>query len=153
MQFPLFFRLLVFCISLLHSQAIAADVDFPSSFRNFKTEIESPHIPKVAHIVFSKPKPVTWIEYVSIRSAIENIGVERVNIWIPTNSSFSGPIWHLILDLPGVVLQELEMPDRVYGNRVSNPAHVSDVVRLKILFEQGGKQLCSTLIFTASDSL
>jgi hypothetical protein len=97
------------------------------------------HIPKVVHFVFVQLRPVGWIEYVAIRSASVNIQAEKINIWAPKEGEFPGEMWERILEIPGVVVRRVEMPDTVYGNKVKHLAHVSDLVRLQVIYLEGGK--------------
>jgi hypothetical protein len=40
---------------------------------------------------------------------------------------------------PQHCLRRMEVPDTVYGNELKAPQHVSDIIRLKVLWEEGGE--------------
>jgi hypothetical protein len=50
-----------------------------------------------------------------------------------------GEMWMRILAIPGAVLRRMEVPDSVYGNELQVPQHMSDIIRLKVLWDEGGK--------------
>lgn len=59
------------------------------------------HIPKIAHYIHSKIQPQTWLDYAVVRSALEHVGVEMVNIWIPNDAELPGEMWARIQRLEG----------------------------------------------------
>lgn len=97
------------------------------------------YIPKIAHFVFAKTKPLDWLEYASIKSAIVNLQAEQVRLWVPPGAKFEGHIWSLVLGLPQITFREIEMPTSVYGHEVKVLAHVSDIVRLEAVYNEGGR--------------
>jgi hypothetical protein len=116
------------------------DADFDGLISSLASDLPIPaHIPKVVHFVFVTLRPVGWIEYAAIRSASVNVQAEKINIWAPKEGNFSGEMWERIFEIPGVVVRRVEMPDTVYGNKVSFEAHVSDLVRLKAVYSEGGE--------------
>jgi hypothetical protein len=116
------------------------DADFDSLISSLASDLPIPaHIPKVVHFVFVTLRPVGWIEYVAIRSASVNVHAEKINIWAPKEGNFPGEMWERIFEIPGVVVRRIEMPDTVYGNKVKFQAHVSDLVRLKAVYSEGGE--------------
>lgn len=116
------------------------DADFDGLISSPASDLPIPaHIPKVVHFVFVTLRPVGWIEYVAIRSASVNIQAEKINIWAPKEGNFPGEMWERIFEIPGVVVRRVEMPDTVYGNKVKFQAHVSDLVRLKAVYSEGGE--------------
>lgn len=123
-------------VSLLAS-VCAREVNFTDIFVD-NPSLEGP-IPKVAHFVFSKVKPLIWIEYASIKSAYTMLGAEKINLWVPSGTQFPGPIWQHALRIPGITIREIEMPTKIYGQNVSVLAHVSDIVRLEAIYTEGGK--------------
>jgi hypothetical protein len=127
---------------LLMLQAISClDADFDGLISSLASD-DSPipdHIPKVAHFVYVTLKPVGWIDYAAIRSAYANLQAEKINIWAPKEGNFPGEMWERIFEIPGVVVRRVEMPDTVYGNKVKFEAHVSDLIRLKAVYSEGGE--------------
>lgn len=95
-------------------------------------------IPKIGHIVHTKLSQATWRDYASVRAFLENIGVERLNIWVPEGEELPGEMWSRIANLSNVVLRPFYVPKKVWGKEMSHPAHWSDVSRIKILHGEGG---------------
>ncbi|KAI9830359.1 MAG: hypothetical protein M1819_005740 [Sarea resinae] len=105
------------------------------------------HIPKVAHFVFVYVKEVTWMEYVAIRSAHLALQAEKINLWIPEGDvNLPGEMWKRIMTIPGTVIRQTAIPDTVYNKTVQVTQHVSDVLRLKILWEEGGIYMDTNLV-------
>ncbi|KAI9883562.1 MAG: hypothetical protein M1823_004660 [Watsoniomyces obsoletus] len=135
----------VLCISYpFYAYVDALDANYESTLA---APVQQHHswarIPKVVHFVFVELKSSSWIEYAAVRSARTNIGAEKINIWVPWGQEFPGDIWARMLKIPSVVIRRMQMPDSVYGRKVQQLAHISDVVRLKILYEEGGKNFGS----------
>lgn len=97
-----------------------------------------PTIPKVGHIVHTKLSEATWRNYASARAFLENIGVEKLNIWVPEGEDLPGEMWERIRTLPNVIMRPFYVPKMVWGKKLDHPAHWSDVSRIKILYEEGG---------------
>ena len=95
-------------------------------------------IPKIGHVVHTKLSPATWRNYASARAFLENVGVERLNIWVPDGEDLPDEMWRRIANLPGVFIRPFHVPKKVWGKKLSHPAHWSDVARIKILYEEGG---------------
>ena len=95
-------------------------------------------IPKIGHIVHTKLSPATWRNYASARAFLQNLGVERLNIWVPEGEELLGEMWDRITKLPNVTVRHFCVPKKVWGKKLDHPAHWSDVSRIKILYEEGG---------------
>jgi hypothetical protein len=78
------------------------------------------------------------MEYAAIRSAHDVLQVETINLWVP-DGPIPGEMWMRILAIPSTVIRRMEVPDTVYGNELKAPQHVSDIIRLKVLWEEGGE--------------
>lgn len=104
-------------------------------------------IPKIAHFVITKVRERHWFHYATIRGALEWLDVEKINIWAPEGEELPGPIWEHILKLPKVQVRRITIPRKVFGQEVEKPAHRSDLIRLKALYEEGGELLgCRNLL-------
>jgi hypothetical protein len=96
-------------------------------------------IPKVAHFVHAEVKELTWLEWAAVRAAVVNLGVEKVNIWVPEKAELKGWTWNRIQEMPEVTLRKIVMPKTVWGGRIDFAQQQADIIRLKILYEEGGK--------------
>ncbi len=108
----------------------------------FKAKVKWPSvnpIPKVAHFVYTDVRELAWLEWAAVRGAVANLGVDKVNIWLPEQADLKGWIWNRILEMPEVQMRKIAMPKTVYGVSIDTPEQQSDIVRLKILYEEGGK--------------
>jgi len=93
------------------------------------------------------------MEYVAIRSAIVNLEVGVVNIWVLAQEAVLGPIWDLVLSWPEVRIRRMEdLPTSVYGHQVNQLAHVSDRVKLGVVYKEGGIYMDYNLIGLRSSS-
>ena len=129
-------------IILFAGLCVSIDANYPLDFHDVSQNYtESRYIPKTAHFVLSQAGPAKWDTYAAIRSAHDRLSCDQIILWVPKGEPASGGIWDDIMDIPNVVQEEIEMPDTVYGNPVSNLAHVSDVVRLKVLYLYGVRTL------------
>lgn len=139
--FSSIFSFALLITQLFTSSALSREVNFDEIF-NDSAYSENATIPKIAHFVFTKTRPLAWLEFAAINSAIVNLQVETVNIWCAPVATFDGPIWQFVLaSFPEVRIREIEMPTSIYGNPIEVPAHVSDVARLEAVYTEGGK-LC-----------
>lgn len=130
--------LLSFFLTFCFTSTFARDVNFDDLFTNTNI-VPQGSIPKIAHFVFTKTRPLAWLEYAAIKSSLVNLGVSKINIWVAPGALFEGNIWQLVLAFPEVHLREVEMPTTIYGNNVAVPAHVSDIVRLEAVYQEGGE--------------
>ena len=96
-------------------------------------------IPKIAHFCITEVYEFDWLNYAIVRSALDWLGAERVNIWLPVGEELPGPIWGRVLKLQNVTRRDMYVPDKVWGKTMHLPQHMSDVARLKILYEEGGE--------------
>jgi hypothetical protein len=120
-------------------QALANDAGFGRLLAQPASGTEPDHIPKKVHFVFVNLKPLSWMEYAAVKSSTA-FDPESINLWIPAGDAQPpGPIWERVLAIDRTVLRRMEMPSSVYGIPVRIIQHVSDVSRLKIIYEEGGK--------------
>lgn len=112
--------------------------DFNAILNNKLPCPSSGTIPKIAHFVHTEVKELTWLDWAAVRGAIVNLGVEKVHIWLPKDVELNGWIWNRVLEMPEVKLRRIAMPTTIYGASIDNPERQADVVRLKILYEEGG---------------
>ena len=125
-------------MALHYSRPHDPDLKLEAIFRgNFNQSLIDP-IPKIAHFIYANVKELTWLEWAAIRGAIVNLGVEKVHIWLPENEELRGWIWNRVLEMPEVRLRRIVMPRTVYGAEIATTERQSDIVRLKILYEEGG---------------
>jgi hypothetical protein len=121
-----------------YSKPNSSDLDFTAVFASKIKCPSSGTIPKIAHFVHAEVKELTWLEWATIRGAVVNLGVETVHIWLPEDVELKGWIWNRVLVMPEVKLRRIVMPTTVYGAKIDNPERQAAVVRLKILYEEGG---------------
>ena len=95
-------------------------------------------IPKNVHFVHTDVKELSWLDWAAVRAAIVNLQAARVNIWLPEKEELEGWIWNRVLEMPEVRIRRIVMPKKVYGAKIDTPERQNDVVRLKILYEEGG---------------
>jgi hypothetical protein len=106
-------------------------------------------IPKIVHFVYGMKDPdpqLDLIQYLSIKSAHEVIKPEKILFHyhhMPTGEWFE-------LIRPLVTLRQVEIPTKIFGNRVDHYAHRADVVRLEALKEFGGIYLDLDVIMMKS---
>ena len=96
------------------------------------------YIPKAAHFVHSQLQPQTWLNYAIIRSAFCYLGVEKVSIWVPEDAELPGEMWERIRAMQNVTIRPFTVPTTVWGTRIQRVEHASDIVRIKILYQEGG---------------
>ena len=96
-------------------------------------------VPKIAHFVITEVYEFDWLNYAIVRSALDWLGAERVNIWVPVGEELPGPIWEWVFKLQNVTRRDMYVPDKVWGKTMLVSAHKSDVARMKILYEEGGE--------------
>jgi hypothetical protein len=133
-------RLLLLCLLLFPPIISSLDADFPALWELHAHEAAPTHIPNVAHFIYVFVQEVGWTEYIAIRSARDFLHVDTINIWTPPGAVFPGEMWERILALPSVVVRTVDMPDSVFGHQVMKPAHVADLVRLRVMYEEGGEK-------------
>ena len=74
------------------------------------------------------------MHYICIKSAIEVNNPDEVNIYC--NQEPTGEWWKEIRDEVNVVM--VEPPKEIFGKPITELAHMSDVIRLQVLLEEGG---------------
>jgi hypothetical protein len=104
-------------------------------------------IPNILHFIFGLKKdfggkPFSLVHYLAIKSAIEVNQPERVCFHYCYEPA--GYWWEKIK--PELTLNQVVLPDRIFGNRLHHFAHKADVLRLEVLREQGGIYLDSDTI-------
>jgi hypothetical protein len=139
-------RLLLLCLLLFPPIVSSLDADFPALWELHAHEAAPTQIPNVAHFVYVFGREVGWTEYIAIRSARDFLRVDTINIWTPLGAVFPGEMWKRILALPSVVVRTVDMPDSVFGHKVMKPAHVADLVRLRVMYEEGGEKSRESLV-------
>jgi hypothetical protein len=112
-------------------------------------------IPRILHYCFGMSRdfggrPWSLIHYVCLRSAIEHLRPERVNLYCQYEPR--GPWWSLTRKM--VHLVPIRAPRTIHGNPVRHYAHRADIVRLEKLIEQGGIYLdADVFVHRAFDDL
>lgn len=135
------------------ADALAAGKDVPPEIITaLKANIEQmsqTRIPKIVHFVYGlkDPEPqLDLIQYLSIKSAYEVIKPEKIIFhyhYMPTGEWFD-------LIRPLLTLRQVDIPTKIFGNRVDHYAHRADVVRLEALKEFGGIYLDLDVIMLKS---
>lgn len=96
-------------------------------------------IPNIIHFVFGLDlhfgsKPFCMAHYLAIRSAYEVNRPESVFFHCACEPDSYW--WDLAKTY--VTVRKLVPPDEIFGNRLSSYAHMSDIVRLRVLLSEGG---------------
>ncbi len=115
------------------------DVDFGGLIASPPSHPPPYEIPKVAHFIHSQVHRLTWLDYACIRTAFEYLGVGKINIWVPLGADLPGDVWKRVQEMSNVVIRRIILSNSVWGIPVVHPAHVSDIVRLKVVYEEGGR--------------
>ena len=119
---------------------------FDGIFRGNYTQAIRDQFPRIAHFVHTEVKELTWFQWAAVRAAIVNLGLERVCIWLPEKAELKGWIWNRALEIPEVEVRRIIMPTTAFGGSIDTPERQSDLVRLKILYEEGGWWQQSTIL-------
>ncbi|KAI9739253.1 MAG: hypothetical protein M1834_007466 [Cirrosporium novae-zelandiae] len=127
-------------------RSYSRDADFDSVLSLPPLSFPPDTIPRTVHFVFVDLKPLTWMEFAAVQGAHLALKAETINIWVPDRGDPLGKIWEMILDIPGVRFRRIEMPDSVYGHELKILAHISDIVRMKAMYEEGGIYLDTNLV-------
>ena len=106
-------------------------------YGNEYSSLEKP-FPRIAHFVYANSTEINWINYLAVKGAITNLKAEKVKIWIPQDSEVQGGLWEEVATIPNVEIYPIEMPNSVYGIKLRDAAAKADIMRLKILYEEGG---------------
>ena len=91
-------------------------------------------IQNVFHFVYIKERPWKLHHFLSVKSAVERSGAEKVVIWCDEEPE--GEYWDRTKPL--VEVQRVKAPTEIFGKPITQPAHKSDVIRLQVLIEHGG---------------
>jgi hypothetical protein len=96
-------------------------------------------IPNVIHFIYGLKedfggKPFSLVHYLAIRSASEVNQPEAIYFYCKYEPS--GYWWNKVL--PYIKVKKVNPPKYVYWHRLRHFAHMADVMRLKILHQQGG---------------
>jgi SAM-dependent methyltransferase len=98
-----------------------------------------PSIPRIFHFITGLDenfggKPFSFVHYMAIRSALRVNEGFRARVYYHYEPN--GKYWDAIK--PDVELVPVDLPTEVFGNPVEHFAHKADVMRMRILLEQGG---------------
>jgi GR25 family glycosyltransferase involved in LPS biosynthesis len=99
----------------------------------------STEIPRIFHFITGLDKnfggrPFSFVHYIAIRSALQVNKGFRARVYYHYEPS--GEYWDAIKG--DVELVPVDLPTEVFGNPVKLYAHKADVLRMRILLEQGG---------------
>jgi mannosyltransferase OCH1-like enzyme len=135
------------------SDTVAVRQDVPQEIITaLQTKLEpmsQTQIPKIVHFVYGmkdRNPELDVLQYLSIKSAQEVIKPEKILFhyhYLPTGEWFE-------LIRPHLTLRKVEIPTKIFGNRVDHYAHRADVVRLEALKEFGGIYLDLDVIMLKS---
>ena len=100
-------------------------------------------IPNNLHYVYIKKRPWKLHHYLSVKSAIVKAKVDKVIIWLDEEPQ--GEWWDKTKEL--VTVYKIDPPKEIFGIKITQPAHQSDVIRLQILIEEGGIYADTDVIF------
>ncbi len=112
-------------------------------------------IPKIIHFIFGLAedfggKPFSFVHYMAIRSAIVCNPGYQVRYYYKYEPS--GIYWDIVKS--DIDLIPIAPPVEIYGRPLCHVAHQSDVVRLQLLFNEGGIYLdLDTITVSSFDSL
>ncbi|KAK3099240.1 hypothetical protein FSP39_001448 [Pinctada imbricata] len=93
-------------------------------------------IPKYVHLVWYHRKDMTFMMYLSIRSALTILNPEKV--FIHGDKELKGDYFDKIMKDPRVILVNREIPHYIFGHKVYYTQHRSDVIRADVLLKYGG---------------
>jgi hypothetical protein len=115
----------------------AADIEALGYSADWQSDMAP--IPNIFHFITGLDenfggKPFSFIHYMAIRSALQANPGFRAKVYYHFEPS--GDYWDAIK--PDVEAVRVELPDEVFGNPVEHFAHKADVLRMRILLEQGG---------------
>lgn len=125
-------------MALRYSDPQKADIDVINIFRGNYTKALIDPIPKKVHFVHTDVKELNWLHWAAVKGAIVNLRAKKVYIWLPEKAELKGWMWDRILQMPEVKLRRIALPKSFYGGAVKDPERQADIIRLKILYEEGG---------------
>jgi len=106
--------------------------------------------PNTIHYVYPawpNTRPLSYVNYICVKSAIENHHPDKVKFWIdgdPVDNEW----WRKIQDM--VTVERRPMNGSYRGIGIEWPQHQSDVTRLEILKEEGGIYLDTDVLVLPS---
>lgn len=100
-------------------------------------------IPNTLHYVYINERPWQLHHFLSVKSALINGQLDKINIWL--DSEPSGEWWDKTKPLVDVF--KIDAPTEIFGKPIKEPAHKSDVLRLQILQNHGGIYVDTDVIF------
>lgn len=105
--------------------------------------------PNIAHIIWTNKDPMSFTFYLCVLSLLDVAKVDRV--FIHGDGPPSGQYWDLIKDHSSLRLVRRTLFHKrfeyIYGQKVKNMAHVTDLWRLDILHRFGGLYVDTDAIF------
>ena len=103
-------------------------------------------IPNIVHFVYIKERPWKLHHYLSVKSAVQRSGADKVKIWLDEEPD--GEWWDKTKPL--VTVQKVKPPTEIFDKPITQPAHKSDVIRLQVLIQEGGIYADTDIIFLKS---
>ena len=112
------------------------NLKFLKGYHSSKTD--SYKIPNLVHFVWFRDHPFTVVDYLCILSALRHQKPDY--ILFHGDSEPSGVYWDWLKDEAGKKLKLIKKspPDSIFGIRIKDVEHQSDVARLQILLQIGG---------------
>ena len=105
--------------------------------------------PNIAHVIWSNDDAMSFHFYLCILSLLELAKMDEV--FIHGNGPPTGMYWDLVKDHPKLRLVYRTLiggeQERVYGTEVKDRAHVTDVLRVDIMYRYGGLYVDTDAIF------
>lgn len=93
-------------------------------------------VPNIVHFVRFWQPHLTFVEMLAIKAALVNITPDV--LYIHSNKGPLGVYWDMIKNATAIRVKYMPRPKKVYGRRISNVHHSSDVARLLVLMKHGG---------------
>ena len=116
--------------------AIARKLTYGSSDVVKTRQLLPGKIPKYVHLVWYHRKEMTFMMYLSVRSALVILNPEKV--FIHGDKELKGDYFDKIKRDPRVVQIYREIPKHIYGHSVLFTQHRSDIIRADVLLKYGG---------------
>ena len=139
----------VFYFLFLRNSSINNDHKTLRNFEAFNNEtgVKSLIVPNIIHFIQFDQRSISFIHFICICSAFYNHG--PTTLFLHTNVQLKGKYYLLLKKLLGttLVMNQMEKPSHVFGQRLSSVQHSADVARIKILIRYGGI-IMDTDVFT-----
>ncbi len=100
---------------------------------------EKTSIPNIIHFVFVNEtflEPFLFYHYLAIYSAY--LVNKPDKIYFYHKALPFGENWEKLLEIPNLILEEVDIPSKLKEKPLLNYAHKADVIRLEKLYERGG---------------